>query len=422
MGSNSTQDPERCTSVDQGLLPRGFESRSALAGELRALNPRARKTLLLDSWMVDLFDLLVTTAAVSCDPHDGRPLPTRLQVVLSSAGAWGREQVTSELTQRISALSDVLENLPEGELARWVSRLTTPSWRSFALRLLGASTYERLSKALRIDVGSLAGGLRVLSQTVQPFALAVDDLLAIVTPQQAGSLSELPNLESQPLLSLALRLDRTLESLMETDNSWTTALGILELAETSFSDGLITLIERIRPEVSRTVLENLAELNSQLVRKLHGARTALELSEDGVSQAANSIVELIDRAFREAHSDRTVLEWLHATNRTGEEFTYTTVKEGPALPTKRARALCFVYAARTNTADTSVIHEVAAIALVTARTALQKLKHADSAESEKAEVTKYLTAVEGYFKIATHLIQYQASPSQNGDQERSQAS
>ncbi|MFF4647161.1 hypothetical protein [Streptomyces sp. NPDC001389] len=114
--------------------------------------------------------------------------------------------------------------------------------------------------------------------------------------------------------------------------------------------------------------ERLERENSQLVRKIRGAKDALTHSEDGISQAANLLIEVIDRIMREAFTKEDVMAWVEAN--LPDEPGLTFEKDDTVLPNKRAEALCFVYrrgptAREANEYDSgqgpSLIHDVLAV-------------------------------------------------------------
>ncbi|MFX0581139.1 hypothetical protein [Nocardia nepalensis] len=82
---------------------------------------------------------------------------------------------------------------------------------------------------------------------------------------------------------------------------------------------LAYLIEELRT-VTGPTRQALGELCGAWSRKLEGTRFALEGSVGGVSQAANSPVELIDRMLRAAFPGEEVVVWLQASGATGEGY------------------------------------------------------------------------------------------------------
>jgi hypothetical protein len=101
------------------------------------------------------------------------------------------------------------------------------------------------------------------------------------------------------------------------------------------------------------------------------------------------------------------MEWSRTSYQNLKNMTYVDRRDGGTerrRPTKMAQALCFVHSGQP-VAEPSPLHELAAAALVTTRSALQQLKHADrGTEEELVEVRRYLAAVEGFLDLAVGLV------------------
>jgi len=130
----------------------------------------------------------------------------------------------------------------------------------------------------------------------------------------------------------------------------------------------------------------------------------LKYSADPVSQAANSLIELIDRLLRDAFSDEEVLAWIQdAFPGRIKALTYVPAGRSAMLPTKLGQALCLAYGAQQVT-DPSLINETAAVALTTVRRQLQALKHADTGSpAESLQLVGYLSAIEGCLLLMIRL-------------------
>ena len=151
-----------------------------------------------------------------------------------------------------------------------------------------------------------------------------------------------------------------------------------------------------------------------LKRKVRGARDALNFSADPVSQAANSLIELIDRMLRDAYDAEYVLEWVDRYF-TSQSVTMTYESHGCLRPTKRARALCFVCAGEAPP-EVSMIHELASVAIVVARSNLEHLKHADACtDAEKRELLCMLETVEGSILLISRVAWLGVKESALGD-------
>ncbi|MGW0664861.1 hypothetical protein [Streptodolium elevatio] len=98
-----------------------------------------------------------------------------------------------------------------------------------------------------------------------------------------------------------------------------------------------SLVAFFRAAVSETSAKRVARANSALVRKINGARTALDQSEDCISQAANSLIELIDRIMRESFSQAEVMAWVEDNfSTTATDWSFPTTA-GPGPPNARKR-------------------------------------------------------------------------------------
>ena len=121
-------------------------------------------------------------------------------------------------------------------------------------------------------------------------------------------------------------------------------------------------------------------------------------SADCVSQAANSLIELIDRLLR-VFTDEEVLEWLATNYPKLPDTTYE--KDGKVRPSTRGRALCVVHGSE-KTDNASDMYIVAAMALNRTRKTLQQLKHADeNTLGERAQIESCMNEVEAFFFLLT---------------------
>lgn len=181
------------------------------------------------------------------------------------------------------------------------------------------------------------------------------------------------------------------------------------------------LAEHLRIVVSADSAKRIHEVNSYLTRKITGARHALQYSEDGVSQAANSIIELIDRLLRESFDREFVRGWVDANLPDDRTLTYE-LESGVRLPTKRAEALCAVYSgapiARTpvegdDGSGPTLVHDVLARVIVAAREKLQRLKHSDrDDEEDRQSLLSIMVSLEGALMLALKLG-WAPGPAQN---------
>lgn len=150
-------------------------------------------------------------------------------------------------------------------------------------------------------------------------------------------------------------------------------------------------------------------IDEPLVKKLRGAVTALQVSEDGVSQAANSLTELIDRLLRDFANDDETMTWLE-TNCLADDTTIYR-KDGVIRPTKLGQCLCFLYGGGTvperiegNEQGSEMLATLCyylAKSMTCARNRLQKIKHSDvGGDEEKREIEEARLAILGVVEIA----------------------
>jgi hypothetical protein len=116
-----------------------------------------------------------------------------------------------------------------------------------------------------------------------------------------------------------------------------------------------------------------------------------------VSQAANSLVELLDRMAREAFSEATVMDWLAGNSLQDPKHVFV-AQDGSRRPTKRAQFLCLAWAGGPVNEQPNVLNlqKLIALALVNVREKLQKLKHSDAGTEEERELLlRLLNTIEG---------------------------
>ncbi len=241
-----------------------------------------------------------------------------------------------------------------------------------------------------------------------PFVTAWEDALAVLSPEQlAGATTfDLLGLNAGKLM---VQLDSLLGEKV---------LPVLpmDLADAEAADLVDTpqLASVVRASLSLSTRRQLMRANQSLVRKLSGARDALSHSADGVAQAASSLIELIDRILRESATRDEVLNWIHREVPDSPDLTFEDSGVG-LRPTKRGEVLCFLYGGgqvkrEPTEADDgkgpSFVHEVLARVVVSARSELQRLKHADEpGDGDKAQLELLLAAVEGALLLGLLLHQ-----------------
>src|SRR5205807_1781059 len=146
-------------------------------------------------------------------------------------------------------------------------------------------------------------GLRDIVRVAQPFAVAFDDVLRVLTPQQIQMVDNNYDWAAISALRLLLQIDQAMGRYIDSECDWKAIAFEQTLGDNS---ELADAIERLRPIAAGPTRQRLAEINTKLARKIAGAHDALALSADGVSQAAHSLVELVDRVLRAPFSDDAV--------------------------------------------------------------------------------------------------------------------
>ncbi|WP_147274509.1 hypothetical protein [Gordonibacter pamelaeae] len=141
---------------------------------------------------------------------------------------------------------------------------------------------------------------------------------------------------------------------------------------------------------------------------LRGAVTALQFSEDGISQAANSLTELIDRMLREFASNESVLLWLKHNDLYSHETVYE--KDNKELPNKFGQCLCFLYGGgkvlqneggNQGAEILTTLYYYLAKSMTSARNSLQAIKHSDAGNQEERDrIQESALAIMGIVEIA----------------------
>lgn len=376
--------------------------RSRFVLQARDLDPRLLSALRIDAVLLQFCDALVTVCSVLSDSTDSRPWQERLDEVFRQVDAG----------QVMAGLEDIVENRSLEAADTWIRKVRTVGYKAFARRLLGAATYDRLERALYEDAAVVAFAVRRGVRAAMPFVVAWEDALAVMTPQQ------LLELTSFDVLGLNVgKLIYDLDALLGDKLLPAFPAEVLELHKADVVD-LSELRETFRARVSSTAVRQLTRVNHSLVRKLAGARDALEHSADGVSQAASSLVELIDRVLRESSDQDSVLEWIDKEVPDSPDLTRV-ADHGQRRPTKRGEVLCLMYAGGSVKREATehddglgplFVHQILAGVVVSARTKLQQLKHADEAtEEDREQLSALLSAIEGALMLGL-LLQQLAPP------------
>lgn len=373
--------------------PAALERKSALSREVARLPEASRRWLAVPDVAITVWDLVVTCAAMLVDEDDRRPWRDRLANVFSS------HPFSEAHAQEVAAY---LTRFAETDLPRWAALLRRQPSQLFLQRLLGAAIYHRLKIALHEDASVVAVALRQGLQQTMPYIVALNDVTAPLTPYQ---LSQLPPIDVTvgTLLRGALELDQVLCKLVTLGAPLELLTSASEERSPLTVSDLSAFAEQFRQVVSGRSRQVVSDLNTALAHKMRGARDALAYSADPVSQAANSLIELLDRLLRCAFSDDEVMAWVDENYSDAPNMAYADTMTRQLRPTKKARALCFTYAGQ-RVVQRSGFHELVAAGIVATRAQLQQLKHADTGTIEEThEMLGHLAAVEAFLTLAVGL-------------------
>ncbi|WP_232234540.1 hypothetical protein [Actinoplanes sp. N902-109] len=379
----------------KGSRANAESSDSALARELWQVPPAQRRAFGLTDEAIWIWDVAVSCIRILIDDSNPRPWSDRLDDFFTDRFG-DLEEISEEDVQRFTAEA---ERMAKEGLTDWSKDIRRDGFQKFVQRAVGEAAYRRLTAALQIDAVILSVALRRATRGLMPYAVALDDLYSVLPEGQRIKLPAPPSDLSATMLSTMWLLDTSLEKLVEFS-----APAVAEDARppelsSLAKDDIVALLIELRELVSGQSRQKVTELSSSLGRKVQGARDALQYSADSVAQAANSLIELIDRLLRAAFSDAEVLAWIDQNYPESKDLTWADGR-GVVMPTKRGQILCFVHAG-VPVEKPSILHQLAATALATTRTQLQQLKHADQGtEEEMEQVQRLLAAVEGFLHLA----------------------
>lgn len=368
-------------------------SGSLLVRDVARLTERQQRLLGVSAVQLVIGSLIFDVCVGMLDDSDTRPLLERFEDLEAIAGKLDMLGVAEAV--------DAWSSKQSPDLPRWLKRSGAPNYEKFLRRFLGAGPYDSLRASARADGAVVFVAARRSLRYVLPIATAFDHIIGVLTPEEVSRIEGLEPIASSSLLKVAVSADSKLNDLLER--------GTVEFPTTARPDELLDLpgtlselTEQLCGTISTKSSELIEDLSATLSKKVQGAHDALKFSADPVSQAANSLIELIDRMLREAFTDAEVLSWL--TIWYADQYdTLTHVKDGNVRPTKRGQALCFVHAGG-EVADQTLIQDVAATTLVAARKGLQQLKHADNgSDADKQAVARSLVTVESVLLLTCKL-------------------
>ncbi|GHD75497.1 hypothetical protein ACFQL8_15080 [Streptomyces goshikiensis] len=382
----------------------GDVSRSRIAEFLRHLGPEVRAKLQVDDGLITGADMLVSLCYTLMDADSSQPWQDRCAAVF--------DEFTSGEAE--AGLKYILTKLQDtDEAMSWITAFKGLNYQAFAVRLLGAAGTRRFRNAWKEDAAVAGLAIRRGLRGLMPFAVAWGDAIGNMTENQrkAVTKSDIIGLE---IMKGLVQLDKALGKKFLSTLPMQLTIATADDLTAWRPDDMPEITASIRQRVVESSVKRLERENSRLVRKLRGAKDALKHSEDGISQAANSLVEVIDRILREAFSKDEALAWVEANLPNEPDLTHTN-KDGKTLPTKRAEALCFFYRGRPTARGATeyddgqgpaLLEDVFARVFVATRDRLEKIKHADrGTPEERDQLVSLMTGLEGALMLGLFVSQ-----------------
>lgn len=309
------------------------------------------------------------------------------------------------LDDAAEALRDMAKDeAPLKVLKRFSSR---KAGLTYLQRVLGPDGAE-LVMALNEDLVFLTVFADQMLRGIMPVIKAWEDTLYVLNDQSRRELSEaipLPIGLLQLLIDFENEFGRKVLAKLP-DDMVDAAVSQVAIFDTS---RFMPDRESVDKYLNSDAENRIRLIDESLVKKLRGAVTALQVSEDGVSQAANSLTELIDRLLRDFANDDETMTWLE-TNCLADDTTIYR-KDGVIRPTKLGQCLCFLYGGGTvperiegneqGSEMLATLYYYLAKSMTCARNRLQKIKHSDvGGDEEKREIEEARLAILGVVEIA----------------------
>lgn len=367
--------------------PPDHHQRSALARELRLVPLPIRRSIGLPDFALDVMDAVVETLHDVLDTDKARGWEDRLEAI---PGRFESIFPEDDVDQLLEKLTRFAESDIKAMLDPYVARFKNGSAKKFLQRLLGSGRYSRLVSAWEADWALCLLAFRRLMRAVLPFVQALEDAAVPLSDKEREGFATSSSAEFV-LIGMVLKVDSTIESYLDRRDMSFVELGFPARADeaSTLSAGLHELVDALRMVLDVEAELRASELSDMLVRKLRGFEQALESSEDGIAQAASSLVEFVDRLLRTAFTPEEVLAWVALHYPDDTSLTYRRNGEGELLPTKRAAALCFSNAGQAPNPE-STVNSMLATTLVKVRKDAEQLKHADRGTPQEAEELRVL--------------------------------
>lgn len=368
---------------------------SATARVLRGLPARAREDLGAADEVLIVIDGVVAAASTLMDPTDTRRWDHKIDWVLD-----GFEEVGRAYGPRIA---EWISALDEDTLRAVSARYARQGYLAYVQKMIGEAAFRRLRQALTSDIDVVGAAVHRGIEALMPYAIALEGVADVLTEDQVRRVMDF-NPAGGFMLDLVFKLFELLDLAVD---SVALPEGLEALTRIrAGSPGpteIVSLAATLRERVSGQSRALIRDLNAVLDRKFSGARDALAYSADSNSQAANSLIEFIDRLLRQAYADEEVLAWLSANYPEQDDLTYVEQSTGTLRPTKRGQALCLVHAG-VDVAQKSELHVLMATSVSTIRQKLQRIKHADEGTDEEREtITQCIIALEAFVHLGIRL-------------------
>jgi len=361
---------------------------SALAAELAAVPQRVRTAVGLPDTAIQLLEMVVRGCRILLDDNDPRSLVDRVEDLEPMLDALVGGDAGHAQLDRFTQWS---EQQVKDKLEHWVNRLRSPAGQAFLRRVMGTGRYDRIRQALTDDGALVMVASRRLLWYMLPLAQAFLDATAALPAESRAQYPSLPGFD-RAVLQMAVELDEMIDGFAERQGMHLDVPGLPMRPDevTRLAPDVEQLTLTIRAALRAETEEKVTELSGLLGRKLRGFEQALSYSDDGVSQAANSLIEFIDRLLRQAFDECYVLQWA-STHFPGEDRMTHVDVVNVVHPTTFARALCFVCAGDAPNEPYEPARMLAD-SLVSVRRAAEKLKHANADEATEVNTLRNLMA------------------------------
>lgn len=393
----------KAAAADQNVFIIPAQRRSRLAGELRSIGADRLAIMRISSAAVGFIEFVAVLSRTVMD-EDGTGLIERLSATMTA------------LEGNLGLDLDNFPEFTEAQMTTAVEHITRAETRKFYRKLLGAAAYDRLAHAVKDDSAAVLAAMRHGLTAVRPMVVAFQDSLAVLTPGQIAAMGfGTPETPAPSYVQLMLQIDKVVTHLLDAMERDALDRLFPEGDATLDAGTILQAVEEIRPLISQDLQSRLSVVNDALTRKVRGARDALDHSADGPAQAASSLVELIDQSLRAQLKGVDVVDWVQ-NKYPGRTRDLVYEKNGILRPAKRAEVLCLVYGPESSPEKVDPFREAAVASLVTARRALEKVKHEDADPAgDRLVVEEMMRAVQGALGLTFRFAALRMSITEIGE-------